>query len=113
MTKQTNETNSAEEIKPSLLDCAEALKIVREAIRADEKRLETIAKSEEESPVTLEGTTPKGYLVQMMVDPKDVAKIMLEYDYPIYSILGEEVSPHMWDELAGLVGLETVCSVDL
>lgn len=61
----------------------------------------------------LEGSTEKGYSCYMMVDPKDVARIFLEYNYPVWSILEEESPIELWDDLARFYGLETVNSVDL
>ena len=48
-----------------------------------------------------------------MVGPKDVAKILLEYDYPVWRVLEEEAPDEMWGDLGRKFGLEHVCSVDL
>ena len=48
-----------------------------------------------------------------MVDPKDVAKILLEYNYPVWRVLGEDAPDEMWEDLGRKFGLEHVCSVDL
>ena len=48
-----------------------------------------------------------------MVDPQDVAKIALEYNYPVWHILQQDYPDGMWEELGRKFGLETVCSMDL
>ena len=90
-----------------------AVKSVNEAIRAERQRLEEIARTEEGEPILVEGETTTGYYCQLMVDPKDVAKILLEYDYPVWRVLEEDASDAMWDDLGRKFGLKTVCSVDL
>ena len=112
MTKPiTGEKTKDETIEKQTL--SEAVSIVREAIAAEENRLKQIAESQEEDPVMLEGETSANYFVQMMVDPAKVARIMLNYQYPLYKVLAEDAPQDMWDELARMVGLDTVCSVDL
>lgn len=86
---------------------------VNEAIEKERKRLEEIAKTEEGDPILIEGETTAGYFCQMMVDPKDVAKIALEYNYPVWHILKQDYPEEMWEELGRKFGLATVCSVDL
>lgn len=90
-----------------------AVSKVNEAIEKERKRLEEIAKTEEGDPILLEGETTAGYFCQMMVDPKDVAKIALEYNYPVWHILKQDYPEEMWEELGRKFGLATVCSVDL
>ncbi len=48
----------------------------------------------------------------MMVDPKDVAKIALEYSYPVWHILEEDYPDGMWEDLGRKFGLATVCCKD-
>lgn len=86
---------------------------VNEAIEGERKRLEEIAKTEEGDPILLEGETTAGYYCQMMVDPKDVAKIALDYNYPVWHILKQDYPEEMWEELGRKFGLAIVCSVDL
>ncbi len=62
---------------------------INEAIAAEYKRLESLAKAEENDPVLVEGETPAGYYCQMMVNPKDVACILLDYNYPVWRVLEE------------------------
>ena len=90
-----------------------AVNLVNEAIMAEYKRLEEIAKAEEGDPIMVEGETTAGYFCQMMVDPKDVAKIALEYNYPVWHILKEDCPDGMWEDLGRKFGLATVCSIDL
>lgn len=94
-------------------ELAKAVKIVQKAIRDMEAEYEKIAKTEEQGPVMLEGSTRTGYACQMMVDPKDVAKVFLDYQYPVWYILGEEPPMDMWERLAEIYGLDTVSSVDI
>lgn len=68
----------------------EAVKLVNDAITAEYKRIEEIAKTEEGDPILIEGETTAGYFCHMMADPKDVVKIVLEYNYPVWHILGED-----------------------
>lgn len=90
-----------------------AVKLVNEAILAECKRLEVLAKTEESDPILVEGETSAGYYCQMMVDPKDVARILLDYNYPVWCVLEEDAPDAMWEELGREFGLKTVCSVDL
>lgn len=90
-----------------------AVNLVNEAIMAESKRLEEIAKSEESDPILIEGETTADYFCHMMVDPKDVAKIVLDYNYPVWHILGENYPDGMWENSGRKFGLATVCSIDL
>lgn len=92
---------------------ASAVKIVNEAIYTECQRLEEAARIEESEPVFVEGETPAGYYCHLMVGPKDVAKIMLEYDYPVWHVLEEDAPDGMWEELGRKFGLKSVCSVGL
>ena len=87
--------------------------IVEEEIRSVTADLEAVAKGEDQEPVMVDGETETGYYCRLMVDPKDAAKIMLNYDYPIYKVTGMEPPQGMWDELARKFGLSSVMSVDL
>ena len=90
-----------------------AIKLVKEAIMVETRRLEKIASSNEQGPILIEGETHADYYCQLMVDPSVVAKIMLRYDYPTCRVLEHEASDDMWEELGREFGLKTVCSVDL
>ena len=91
----------------------EAVKLVNDAIMDEFKRIEKIAKTEESEPIMIEGETTAGYFCHMMVDPKDVAKIVLEYNYPVWHILEHDYPDGMWEDLGRKFGLATVCSIDL
>ena len=64
-------------------------------------------------PILIEGETKTGYYCQLMVDPRDVAPILLKYDYPVCRILGEEPPHQMWLDLGEKFGLDSVTSFDL
>lgn len=90
-----------------------AVKLVNGAIMAETERLKSIASGSEQDPVLVEGETEADYYCQLMVDPKDVANIMLDYNYPTWKILEEDAPDGMWEELGRKFGLKTVCSVNL
>ena len=104
----TKKTDDKEEEKNRLSD---AVCIVKEAIDTGRKRLEAI--KEDDDPIMLVGETVTGYYAQLMVSPKTVAKIMLDYDYPLWTILDEEAPQAMWDQLAKVFGLDAVSEVDI
>ena len=91
----------------------DAVAVVQKEIRDLRAKYESIAKTEEQDPILVEGETSVGYFCQLMVDPKDVAKILLEYDYPVWRVLDEDAPRAMWEDLGRELGLEHVCSVDL
>ena len=91
----------------------EAVKIVNAAIREKENAYIRISQMDEQAPIMLVGQTRTGHYCQMMVDPKEVAKIFLEYGYQVWNVLGEDAPMAMWDDLASHFGLETVDSVDM
>lgn len=90
-----------------------AVAIVKEAIRKQEEEYQKISTAGGSCFVTLEGRTEKGYRCEIVVDPKDVAKIFLEYDYPLWKVLGLDAPPEMWDTLAEYYGLESVEHIDI
>lgn len=53
-------------------------------------KCKTIAKTEEQGSIMVEGKTSNGYSCQVILDPKDVAKILFKYDYPVWRVLKEE-----------------------
>lgn len=61
----------------------------------------------------VEGETTAGYFCQLMVNPQEVAKIFIGYDYALYRVLSEDAPDAMWEDLGRKFGLEHVCSVDL
>lgn len=104
--KTTDKTKEAQEL-------SKAVRIVNAAIKAEEDHLRQIANEKEGDPILLEGQTTAGCYAHIMVDPAKVAKIMLDYWYPVYRVLEEEAPQGMWNELARMVGLDNVFSVDL
>ena len=108
----TGEQQSADKAKEAI-PLSEAARIVREAISAKENHLKQLTGSKENHPIMLEGQTSAGYDVQMMVDPAKIAYIMLDYQYPHCVVLEEEPPLEMWCEIAMLVGLKEVRSVDI
>ena len=90
-----------------------AVKLVNEAISAEYDRVKALADTEEGEPIMIEGETTTGHFCRMLVDPKDVAKLALEYNYPVWKVLEEDFPDDMWRELGRKFGLETVCAMDL
>ena len=65
------------------------------------------------TPLWSRGETTAGYYCQLMVNPQEVAKIFVDYDYALYRILGKDVPDAMREDLGRKFGLESICSVDL
>lgn len=61
----------------------------------------------------VEGETTASYYCQLIVNPQEVAKILLEYDYPVWRVFDEDAPDAMWEDLGRKFGSEHVCSVDL
>lgn len=91
----------------------EAVKIVNAEIDRLTKEHEKIAATEEQEPIMLLGETITEHDCQLMVDPKEIAKIYLDFDYATCLVLGSEPSPDMWEAIAKKYGLGTVASVYL
>ncbi len=91
----------------------DAVAVVQKEIRDLRVKYETITKMEEKDPIMVEGETTTGYYCQLMVDPRDVARIFVNYDYALYRALGEDAPDSMWGDLGRKFCLEHVCSVDL
>ena len=108
----SGEQKSTDKTKETM-QLSEAVRIVNSAIDAETKRLKSITESEDQGPIMLEGRTTSCYYVQLMIDPAKVAPIMLDYWYPAYKVLEEDAPQGMWDELARLVGLDEIISVDI
>lgn len=112
MTKEKKEsTNQSEADK--LMQTADALAMVKAAIKHEEEKYKKIAETDEAEPVLVEGVTSTDHYCQLMADPKDIAKIFLDYQYPTWKILEEEAPQGMWEDIARLYGLANICSVDL
>ena len=105
-TKETNTTDSTDEL-------LNAVKVVQAAIKAKEDKYRKIASTEEQDPILIDGETKTGYECQLMVDPRDIAQVFLDYDFALWDTVIGEVSDSMWDRLAEIYGLDRVYSVDL
>ena len=92
-----------------------AREIILQAISDYRTRLEafTLTDKDDLDPVMVDGETRTGYYCQMLVNPKEVAEIVLKYDYPVFAVLKEEPPRAMWAELADHFGLDSVSSIDL
>ena len=91
----------------------DAVAVVQKEIREWRAKYESVTKTEEQDPIMVEGETVAGYFCQLMVVPKEVARIFVDYDYALYRVLGEDAPDAMWEDLGRKFGLEHVCSVDL
>lgn len=89
------------------------LEAVKDLIEAERKRLEAYLDDAEHDPIMVIGETRTGYECHIMVDPAEIAKIMLEYNYPTWKVLEEDFPNGMWSDIAFKLGLESVSSVDL
>lgn len=100
----------------SILELKKAVEMVNEAISIERTKLEALTLLKEDAtpdPICIEGETETGYYCQMMVDPRDAARILLDYDYPMYKVLGEDFPEEMWNELGRKFGIKSVSSIDL
>lgn len=91
----------------------DAVAVVQKEIRDLRAKYESVAKTEEQDPIIVDGETVIGYFCQLMVDPKEAARIFVDYDYTLYRVLGEYAPDAMWEVLGRNFGLEHVYSVDL
>lgn len=109
--KQKMTTEKKELIREENLTAA--IKLVNDEIAAYENELRKIRDGQDQDPIMVEGETKTGYYCQLMVDPAKAARIMLDYDYPKYKILGDDAPEEMWQALADEYGLDSVSSIDL
>ena len=75
--------------------------------------MQEIAEKTDQDPILLEGETEAGCYARLMADPAMVAKVLLDYGYPMYRVLEAEAPQWMWKELARMTGLDSVFAVDL
>lgn len=61
----------------------DAVAVVKKRFASGARKYESAAKTEEQNPIMVEGETSTGYYCILMADPKDVAKILLKYDYSV------------------------------
>lgn len=97
-------------------ELAHARDIINQKISDERTKLEAFTLLKPDAtphPVCVEGETETGYYCQMMVDPRDIAPILLRHDFPIYKVLGEEFPDELWQDLGHKLGLATVNGVDL
>lgn len=93
-----------------------AIELVNQKIayrRAMLKSFTELKDDAEPDPVFVDAQTATGQCCQLMVDPRDIAPILLKYDYPMYDVLGEVGPNEMWQELAQKFGVGIVISFDL
>lgn len=55
--------------------------------------------------VELDAITTTGFDCKMWVDKKDIAKVLLEYDYPLFSVMRRRSPKEMWNKLASIYGM--------
>lgn len=92
----------------------EAVKLVNEAIARKCQELEEMLDEDKRGDlIEIEGETRTGYIVRSLVEPPRVAQILLNHDYAMYSVLGEDFQEDMWHDLADEMGLESVFSIDV
>ena len=51
--------------------------------------------NEQDHPIIVEGETTAGYYCQLMMNPQEVAKIFVDYNYALYRILGKDAPDAM------------------
>lgn len=95
------------------LGLSEAVEIVRKQISYERDLLQRIANGKDQDPIMCEAITSEGYDAHVLVDPAKVAQIMLNHQHPIYMVLEDDSPQEMWEDLASMIGVENVCSVDL
>lgn len=97
-------------------ELAHAREIINQKISDERTKLEAFTLLKPDAtphPVCVEGETETGYYCQMMVDPRDVAPILLNHNYPVFKAVQEDFPDAMWEELAQKLGLDSISSVDL
>ena len=114
MTQSSTGEQKSTESSGEAMTLSEAVRIVREAIEAEETKLKQIAHGPKtDDLVVMEGETSQGCGAHVLVSAEEAAKIMLNHWYPAYEVLGEDAPQEMWDDLARMAGLEDVGSIDL
>jgi len=108
---KTAEQKTTEKANPDI-PLSKAVSIVLKAISDEESRLTEIANSPDYGTTSLECETFTGYRVDVLADSDKVARILLKYQYPFYNTLEKDVPRGMWKELAEMVGVRDVYSVE-
>ena len=99
--------------KKQKIPLSEAVKTVNQAIRKREEELRAYVETNSSDLVVVEGESNTGYSCCAQIYTKDVAQILLDYNEPMYRVLGEEYPDGIWNELACIAGLKAICSVDI
>lgn len=92
---------------------SDAIHLVNAEIEAARKRLEYISQAKAAIPILIVGKTGTGCDAQVMESSAKIAEILLRNDYHIWDTLGVDVPHYMWGEIAQVVGLGIVSSVDI
>lgn len=109
--KHSGDQLSTKEAREKAL--SEAVSLVNAEIEAARRRLEDLSRTEDAHLILVEGVTSAGYDAQIMASSSEIAKIMLKYDYHLWNTLKQEAPDDMWLDIAGMIGLESVSSVDI
>ena len=72
-----------------------AVAVAQKETRKWHTKYESVVKAAEQDPIMVEGEAWTGYYCQLMTDPKDVAKILLEYDYLVWRVFDEDAPDAM------------------
>ena len=92
-----------------------AIDIVREQIDICEeiyKRMLEKPVDEDDLDITdlveLTMVTTTGFDCKMYVDRKDIVKVLLDNDYPIYKVLRKSCPESIWNKIANVYGMDQV-----
>lgn len=92
----------------------DAVAVVQKEICKWREKYESVANENgQDHPIMVEDKITAGYLCQLMMNPQEVAKIFVDYNYALYRVLGEDAPDAMSEDLGRKFGLGHVCSVDL
>ncbi len=69
---------------------------------------ENYAEYDDEAFVELIVETTTGFECKMWVARMDIAKVLLEYNYPLFLAMGQPSPNDMWDKLAGIYGVARI-----
>ncbi len=92
---------------------SDAVKLVNAEIDSAEKYLERIVKTEDAELVSVDGKTFAGFDVTVWANSSQIAATMLEHNFHWWNTLELDAPDAMWEEIAELVGLDTVYFVDI
>lgn len=87
----------------------DAVAVVQKEIRKWREKYESVANENgQDHSIIVESKTTAGYFCQLIVNPQEVAKIFVDYDYALYRVLGKDAPDAMWEDLGRKFGLEHV-----